>query len=603
MALKLLHLWLQIIKLKNIPLIQSITIVLLVVSLSGSLFAQRKKKSQKEEPTREQVAQEAEYLFIEAEKLFILKNYSQATEVLNRCLALEPNNDVVYYKLAEINTKTEQLTVAANYIAKALSLNKTNKYYYLLAIDIQTNLGNLKQSATIYEQLIKNVPDSEVYLFNLAATYIYLKDYDQALQTYDRAEKYFGLIEDISFQRQKVFLQQNKVEEAIVEGKRLIAKYPGNSRYVLLLAEVLSSNNKLDEATEQLNALLARDPAFSAARLQLADIYWKQHKFSEFERELKIAFNDQDLNLNAKINTIMKYMVYLPDTNLVSLIPQLTDILVAKHADDSNAYLIAGDVYSTFIEKQLVSAQQVDSVKSKAVTAYAKFVELNPSNYSVWQNLLNLELQLNHQDSLAKHAEQALEFFPNQAWIYLINSIVQLNRKNNKAAAEMLEMGKKRATNNKGLLILFYSYLGDVYNDLEEFEKSDKAYESALELDPLNYTVLNNYSYYLSLRQEKLEQAKKMSTILIRNNPDNNTYLDTYAWVHFALGDYNEAKRIFEKIIASGVDQGVYYDHYGDTLFKLGETEEAVNQWSKAKELDESIENITQKINQRKIIQ
>lgn len=150
---------------------------------------------------------------------------------------------------------------------------------------------------------------------------------------------------------------------------------------------------------------------------------------------------------------------------------------------------------------------------------------------------------------------------------------------------------------------MFYSYLGDVYNELREYQKSDEAYEAALELDPLNFTVLNNYSYYLSLRGENLEKARKMSTTLIRNNPDNNTYLDTYAWVHYALGDYEEANRVFEKIIASGVDEGVYYDHYGDTLYKLGKQNEAVKQWIKARELDKSIENIDQKISQRRIIQ
>jgi tetratricopeptide (TPR) repeat protein len=571
--------------------------------LSVSSIAQRKKKSTKSKPNQEQISKEVEYMFIEAEKLFILKNYSQSTELLNRCLSLDPNNDVVYYKLAEINNNTEQYSVAADYIAKAIGINKTNKYYYLLAVDIHSNMGNLQQAAENYENLVRIVPQSEVYLFNLAALYIYLKEYDKALQTYNNAEKTFGLTEEISSQRQKVYLQQNNLEEAINEGKLLIKEYPNNPRYVLLLVEILSSNNRLAEAKVQLNELLAKNPEFSAARLQLADIYWKEHNYNEFATELKIAFNDVELALNAKINTLMKYMVYLPNQQLHDIIPELADELTIKHKDNSNAYLISGDVYSAFIEKQLLAEDEIESAKLKAVSSYAKYVELDPSNFSVWQNLLNLELQLDLQDSLAIHADQALELFPNQAWIYLVNGIVQQNQNNNKAAAELLEMGSKRATSNRPLLLIIYSYLGDIYNELEDYEKSDNAYESVLELDPLNYTVLNNYSYYLSLRGDNLTQAKKMCTTLIRNNPDNNTYLDTYAWVHFTIGDYEEARRIFEKIIASGVDDGIYYDHYGDTLYKLGNTDEAINQWIKARELDKNIENIDQKINQGKIVQ
>ena len=589
--------------LKKLPSIPSAVLIILAILLSLPSFAQRKKKSTKSKPTQEQISQEVEYLFIEAEKLFILRNYSQSTELLNRCLTLDPNNDVVYYKLAEINNNTEQYSVAADYIAKAISINKTNKYYYLLAVDIHSNLGNLQQAASNYEDLVREVPKTDVYLFNLAALYIFLKDYDKALQTYNKAEKTFGLTEEISIQRQKVYLQQNKLDEAINEGKLLIDKYPDNPRYVLLLVEILSSNNRLAEAKSQLLTLLAKNPEFSVARLQLADIYWKEHNFTDFGSELRLAFSDVELALNAKINTLMKYMVYLPNQQLQDLIPELTDELTTKHKDNSNAYLISGDVYSAFLEKQLLADDEIEPAQLKAVSSYAKYVELDPSNFSVWQNLLNLELQLDLQDSLAIHADQALELFPNQAWIYLVNGIVQQNQDNNKAAAELLEMGSKRATSNKPLLLIIYSYLGDIYNELEDYVNSDEAYESVLELDPLNYTVLNNYSYYLSLRGEKLPQAKKMCTTLIRNNPDNNTYLDTYAWVHFTLGDFEEARRVFEKIIASGVDEGVYYDHYGDTLYKLGQTNEAINQWIKARDLDKNIENIDRKINQGKIIQ
>jgi tetratricopeptide (TPR) repeat protein len=585
------------------PQIQFVIYLFLALLLSGGASAQRKKKNTKTKPTQEQINQEVEYIFIEAEKLFILKNYSQSTELFNRCIALAPDNDVVYYKLAQINNTTEQYVLAADYIAKAIRLNKSNKYYYLLAVDIYSSIGDLQKAAESYVNLVQEVPNTNTYLFNLAALYIFLKDYDQALKTYDKAEEAFGLTPEIASQRQKVYLQQNKLEEAINEGKRLIAKYPDRPLYVLQLVEILSSNDRLLEAREALDALLIKNPEFSAARIQIANIYWKEHNFEGFAKELKLAYGDPDLALSFKISTLMKYMVYLPNQHLQKLIPVLADELVLIHNEESDAYLIAGDVYSGFVEKNLFPDNEIESAKLKAAEAYARYVALDPSNFSVWQNLLNLELQLDLQDSLAVHAEQALELFPNQAWVYLVNGIVQQNQDNNLAAANLLEMGSQRAKSNKPLLLLIYSYLGDVYNDMKDYEKSDKAYDAVLDLDPLNYTVLNNYSYYLSLRGEKLDQAKKMSTTLIRNNPDNNTYLDTYAWVHYTMSDFEEANRIFKKIITSGVDEGVYYDHYGDTLYKLGKVDEAIIQWIKARELDKSIENINEKINQGKIIQ
>ena len=54
-----------------------------------------------------------------------------------------------------------------------------------------------------------------------------------------------------------------------------------------------------------------------------------------------------------------------------------------------------------------------------------------------------------------------------------------------------------------------YSVLGNSYNEIKEYENSDKSYEKSLEYLPENVMVLNNYKYYLSLRGEKLEKSKK----------------------------------------------------------------------------------------------
>ena len=586
---------------RNIEALRIFVLITLIVGVNYGATAQRKANKATKSPA--EIQQEVEFYFIEAEKLFILKNYSQATEVLNRCLALDPTNDVVYYKLAEINNETEQFVVAENYIGKALALEKTNKYYYILAVDIYTNLGDLKMAASTYESLIEQVPNTESYLFHLAGVYLFLKDYDKALETYDSAESKFGLSENIAFQRQKIYLQQDRLDEAIAEGKRLIEAYPANERYVLLTAEILSSNGRLDEANTLLTDLIRRSPTFSAARLQLGDIYWKQNNFTEFENELSLAFQDPELVINAKINTIMKYMVYLPHNRLEQSLPALVDTLTTVHPDNANSFLIAGDVYTTLLDKGVVSQNDQTQYREKGAEYYGKYVQLDPSNFNVWQNLLNIELQLDAKDSLAIHAEQALELFPNQAWLYLINGIAKENQKKTKQAIQLLEMGVARAGGNRGLAVVMYGYIGDLYNQLEEYDKSDNAYEKVLELDPLNYTVLNNYSYYLSLRGVKLDQAKKMCSTLIRNNPDNITYLDTYAWVHYNIGEYVEAKRVFDKIMEIGVNEGVYYDHYGDILYKLGYSQEAIENWKKAKELDGSIENINEKISEGKIVQ
>ncbi len=152
------------------------------------------------------------------------------------------------------------------------------------------------------------------------------------------------------------------------------------------------------------------------------------------------------------------------------------------------------------------------------------------------------------------------------------------------------------------LLVDFYSRLGDTYHELKNHAESDKYYEKALALDPKNAFVLNNYSYYLSLRKENLEKAEKMSKLSNDLMPNQSSFLDTYAWVLYQMGRYEEAKVWIEKAIAnSGSTNGVILEHYGDILFRLNKTQEAQEQWKKAKEAGGGSDFLDKKIADKKL--
>ena len=533
----------------------------------------------------------------------MLEDYTKAVAAFQRSLELEPTNHVIHYKLADIYLKTEQLDKAITNIELAIDADKSNKYYYLLAVEIYSQANELEKVVEVYTNLIENFPNGNQYLFNLANVYTFQQNLDLALDTYNRIEDTYGINDQTTFQKQKIYLQKNDVEKAIEEGEKLINAFPEIHQYTIMLCEILASNNRQQEAIERLQKLTDEEDNLGEAHLLLADIYWKQRKLDEFEAEFQQACADPELNVNAKIQNIMRYMAYVPNAQLEPIILKIISTVKSVHKEDANVQLLSGDIYATFLEKELIGTEEADQIRKKAIDSYTFYIEYDPSKFAVWQNLLNLELQSENQDSLRSHADQALELFPNQAWLYLVSGVAMLQDDEPESAVQMFEMGKRRSVNNPGMKILFNGYLGDTYYSLDNYAESDAAYEEALEMDPNNYIVLNNYSYYLSLRGENLDKAFSMSTQLIRNNPDNNTYLDTYAWVNYALGKYDEAKRVLEKIIASGEENAEYHNHYGDVLFQLGQQEKAIEQWKKARELDSKIENIDQKIREGRVVQ
>ena len=177
-----------------------------------------------------------------------------------------------------------------------------------------------------------------------------------------------------------------------------------------------------------------------------------------------------------------------------------------------------------------------------------------------------------------------MDKFPNQPSSYYFNGLAKGRQHKNKEAVEVLNAGLKLIVDDKKMEADFYSALGDAYNEMKEYIKSDESYDKALERDNKNVTVLNNYAYYLSLRGENLAKADSMSKLSNTIVPDNDSYEDTYGWILYMEKKYEEAKLRLDKAISHGGDKSsTILEHMGDVLYRLGKTENAMDYWKRAK--------------------
>ena len=124
----------------------------------------------------------------------------------------------------------------------------------------------------------------------------------------------------------------------------------------------------------------------------------------------------------------------------------------------------------------------------------------------------------------------------------------------------------------------------------------------ALRKDPNNPLILNNYSYFLSLRAENLDRAAEMSKKSNLLQPRQASYQDTYAWILYQQNKYEEALEWILKALNNGGEKsGVIVEHYGDILFKLGEEAKAIEQWNAALELGDHSDELPNKIKAKKL--
>jgi tetratricopeptide (TPR) repeat protein len=522
--------------------------------------------------------------FVEGMKFYVTGNLLEAQTQFESAYRRTPDHTGICYMLGKIHYQNNNYEQALQFAQKALKLDSKNPYNYKLVSDIYEKQQNYPEAAKVLKRLIAEIPVGEDYYFELGDLYLFEKDYDEALKLLNKMENTFGKSPELNYKKQQIYLLMSKLDLAIAEGQMLINTFPDETEYKLRQAEMLFTNEKTEEALKLVKEVIEEDPQNPYAHYILSSIYKSQKEFAKANQELEYVFKNPDMDLDIKLDILRDLLSSDSEVEKKNAV-RLAEYMLKAHPNEAKAYISYGDLV-------------MSGNKELGLLQYLQAKNLDGNNYNLWYQIINLDMDLKKTDSLIRHSEQALELFPNHANLWLFNGTGYYQKKNYKRAIESYEEGKKLSTANPQLLLEFNLRLGDTYNETKEYKKSDEAFDAALKLDPLNEHALNNYSYFLSLRNENLLLAKEMSGKLIKRSPDPS-YLDTYAWVLYKLKEYEEAKKYLEMALKS--NNGTIVEHYGDVLFQLGQTDKAVEQWRKAKSLGETSEFIDKKIADKKL--
>jgi len=566
-----------------------------VISLITSSFCFSQKRDnntkKKSEPNVSQW-QEAEFYFTEGMKYYMMEDYEKAIPSYQKALEITPENGGIFYALSKNYKNLKDEEKAIIFAEKAVQQEPENSFYGELLADLYVGKRMYSQAVKIYLNLINENPTKAQYHLEQAAVYIFDNQYDEALKSFDRAERIVGVSEEITRQKQMVLMKMGKINDAVKEGEKLVNSDPDDIDYNLDQAELLMSNKQIDKAIPYLEQILKTNPENAKAHIMLAQLYQERGDMEKCNRELELAFADNSLDATTKSRILMGYISTVKDEKSRETAFNLIKSLVKQNPNDAKSHAIYGDL---LLQK---------SDEKGARDEYAKAARLDKSVHDIWGNIINMDLRLEQIDSAIVHSEEAIEVFPNQAAFWYLNGSAYYYKRNHTKAVESLEEARRLAPEGSDLTQHIYALLGDTYNSLNKHEKSDQAYEAALKENPNNDHVLNNYSYFLSLRKEKLERAAQMAELLVQKHPDNSTYLDTYAWVLYVQKDYKKASTFLEKSVrVNDSKSGTIIEHYGDVLYQLGEKDKALEQWKKAKTVGNTSKLIDKKIAEMKLIE
>ncbi|WP_417610881.1 tetratricopeptide repeat protein [Owenweeksia hongkongensis] len=533
-------------------------------------------------------------MFFEAEKQKNLGNLEKALDLYQALYKMNTTNATVCFELAQIYAAGNKSDDALFYAERAVQLEPKNKWMLMLLASAYRNFDNQQKEIDIFKRLVKLDSLNPDYRFELAISYQQYERYDEAIAALNELEAILGVNEIISNQKKEIYLEQGDLDAAVKEIENLIKTYPKNVDFYGTLAQIYMVNGKEKDALKVYNKMLEIAPEDPRPHLDLAQYYKDQRDFEKSIYHLKKAMLSPSLEIDKKIGVLLSlYDASDNDTLLRRESYDMLATIIDQNPNDPKAYAIYGDFLSR------------DQKNKEALVMYKKATRLDGGNiYDIWDQILLIEIQTEMWDSLAVDGPTVVDLFPNQPVPYFFSGVALNMTKQLDEAAEYLEAGLPYVIGNPRLKEQFYTQLADIYHQLEEHKKSDNYFDMALALNENNPTALNNYAYYLSVRNQNLDKALKMSEKSNNLSPNNAIFLDTWAWILYQQKNYSKALEVIEKaMVHGGGKSGEVVEHYGDILYKNGMKSKALEQWQKAKALGDASPTIDEKINTQSILE
>lgn len=528
-----------------------------------------------------------DYFYYEAANLKNAGKYDAAYDLFSYCLSLDTASSPVLYELAMFQLQRNRPEKAVEMLKSAVAHSDDNFTYRMTLAGLYRNLGMYGEASDSYEELVKRYPDKSELNYYLADALTQEGEIGAAIDAYNVLESTMGMNETLSLQKFKLYQTLKQPDKAFEEIEKLANKYPMNARYRLLMGDLHLENEETEKALACYQQAHEIDPDDPRYIVSMANYYDQTGDKEAAEQEIRDALVNEKLDVETKVGILSRYVQRLQQTQQgIENANSLFQTLLDQHPEDTELKLMYGS---------LLMAQQKEE---EAKFQFQLVTEMEPSNDGAWQQLLNISLKGEDIPEVIRICTRCKELFPEAPEYYFYLGIGYYMQEKYQESLDTYYAGLKIIPEGNGVVKSnFYGQIGDLYYQMEKMDEAYKAYDEALKYNENNAPVLNNYSYFLTLDKKDLKKAERMAAQCIKLEPDNATYLDTYAWVFFVQGNYTLAKIYIENALSKDkTNSAELVDHYGDILYMSGEKDKALEQWKKAKEKGKDTDVLKQKI-------
>ena len=545
------------------------------------------------EPLNHNDDQRMKYFFYEAVEQQNKGNYDAAFDLLNHCLTINPNAAEVYFTIASYYTELGRDSMAMHSMERAAVLSPQNDIYIERLALSYINTQNYGKAIDTYERLYSNNRDRTDVLSILAQLYNQQKNYDKVVSTLERIEQVEGSNEQITLSKMRAYSLKGDKKAELNALKQLSDKYPNDLNYRVMMGNWLLQNGREDDALDEYEAVLEQEPDNVSAQMSMLD-YYKQVGEDSLAQDM-----------------IEKVLIS-------SKTPSATKIHILRQVVDENERVGAGSLEIIRLFQRILAEPQTTPDMTELYASYLKLkeypqdtidvvlekaLEIAPDEAGARLQLIQSAWGRKDFDRVIDLCRTAQQYNPDDMAFYYFMALGYNMQDRVDEAIDATRRGVAviNEDSNKDLVSDFYGLRGDLYHTKGMLEEAFAAYDSCLVWKSDNVPCLNNYAYYLSLTGKNLQKAEQMSYITVKAEPNNGIYLDTYAWILFMQGRYEESKIYIDQALKNDETPSAdVIEHAGDIYWKCGDHAAALKFWQQAVDEGGDSKVLLKKLKQKK---
>ncbi|MDJ0779244.1 MAG: tetratricopeptide repeat protein [Gammaproteobacteria bacterium] len=351
---------------------------------------------------------------------------------------------------------------------------------------------------------------------------------EESLKYFDRSLA-IEEIEGVHVTRARVLLRLGRTADAVVSLERAVEQYPDDQNLRLTYARVLVDAKEYEKARVE---------------------FEKLHQAAPEDAELLYTLGLLSLEAQ-RLDDAEKYMMML--------------IRLDQREDEAQYYLGRINENRRLYEEAIEWYRQIHAGEYK-FDARLRIADL--LGY-----LGRTDEALEHLDAMLKGSQSTGSLVR----IYITKGELLRGARRYEAAMEVFNTALDIVPGNSDLLYaraLVAERLGRI--DLLEADILQ-----ILRTEPDNAHALNALGFTLADQTDRYQEAYELLERAIEIMPDDPAIIDSWGWVHYRLGKYDEALRYLRRAL-SRLDDPEIAAHLGEVLWVTGQQDEARDVWQRA---------------------